>query len=216
MFNRCPDLLTNPTAELTIALMLGVARHVRNGDALVRGEGSVRGTGRLSSIRPSSADSKLSDFPGWRGVYYGMGIEGATVGIIGMGAVGKAVAQRLVGFNPKHILFHDPAENFVGASEHCIDWQSSDVHSSVKGRCEHLPLPEVLQRSDFVVTGCPLTPDTVELINSDSLAQVCVSLFYCCCYCFASTVLNSCVRLRFMLCIFCFCVVYSHISPLPA
>src|SRR3954469_1867085 len=61
-----PDLLTAPTAELVIGLMVAVMRRVREGDALVRSGG----------------------FRGWRPRLYGRGLAGATVGLIGMGRLG--------------------------------------------------------------------------------------------------------------------------------
>jgi phosphonate dehydrogenase len=69
------DLLTEPTAELAIGLMIGLARHVLPGDAQVR-----------------------SDFKGWRSRFFGTGLKGSQVGILGMGAIGRAIAQRLAGF----------------------------------------------------------------------------------------------------------------------
>ncbi|MGL5114802.1 MAG: NAD(P)-dependent oxidoreductase, partial [Beijerinckiaceae bacterium] len=81
-----PDLLTEPTAELAVGLAIGLARKVRHGDALVRS-----GT-----------------FEGWRPVLYGAGFDGATVAIIGMGAVGRAIARRLAGFGCR-LLGVDPA-----------------------------------------------------------------------------------------------------------
>jgi phosphonate dehydrogenase len=71
-----PDLLTSPTAELTIGLMITLGRHVRDGDALLRSGG----------------------FAGWRPTLYGQGIEGTDVGILGGGAIGQAIARRLSGF----------------------------------------------------------------------------------------------------------------------
>ncbi|MBM3527191.1 MAG: hydroxyacid dehydrogenase [Alphaproteobacteria bacterium] len=71
-----PDLLTEPTAELAVGLVIGLARNIRDGDALVRSGG----------------------FDGWRPVLYGTGLDGSTVAIVGMGKVGSAVAQRLAGF----------------------------------------------------------------------------------------------------------------------
>ena len=71
-----PDLLTVPTAELTVGLVIGLARHLRAADAHVRG-----GT-----------------FSGWTPRFYGLSIENGTVGIVGMGAVGQAVVRRLRGF----------------------------------------------------------------------------------------------------------------------
>jgi len=60
-----PDLLTVPTAELAIGLTLGLGRHIRRGDELMR-----RG-----------------DFSGWRPILYGIGLAGTRVGVVGLGAV---------------------------------------------------------------------------------------------------------------------------------
>jgi phosphonate dehydrogenase len=71
-----PDLLTAPTAELTIGLMIALGRKMLSGDRLVRS----------------------GQFGGWRPILYGQGIEGSTVGILGAGAVGggdRATACRL-------------------------------------------------------------------------------------------------------------------------
>ena len=76
-FTIVPDLLTDPTAELTIALLLGLTRKVLEGDRYVR----------------SGA------FQGWRPHLYGSGLSGRTLGIIGLGAVGQALAKRLRGFD---------------------------------------------------------------------------------------------------------------------
>lgn len=82
-----PDLLTAPTAELAVGLAIGLARHVRDGDAFVR-------TGR---------------FQGWRPELYGTGLDGSVAGIVGNGKVGRAIAARLAGFGCE-IAIHDPAQ----------------------------------------------------------------------------------------------------------
>ncbi|MBY0440007.1 MAG: hydroxyacid dehydrogenase, partial [Burkholderiales bacterium] len=69
------DLLTAPTAELTVGHLIALGRHMPAGDRLVR-------SGR---------------FEGWRPTLYGTGLDGSTIGLIGGGAVGKAVARRLAG-----------------------------------------------------------------------------------------------------------------------
>jgi phosphonate dehydrogenase len=61
-----PDLLTAPTAELALGLAIGLARHVSAGDAHVR-------SGR---------------FAGWRPTLYGVGLDGSTVAVLGLGALG--------------------------------------------------------------------------------------------------------------------------------
>lgn len=81
-----PDLLTEPTAELAIGLAIGLARHVRAGDALVREGG----------------------FQGWRPQLYGSGLAGAEVAVLGLGAVGQAIVARLQGFGCACIHGIDP------------------------------------------------------------------------------------------------------------
>ena len=70
-----PDLLTAPTAELAVALLLGLARQLRPADAAVR-----------------------AGFQGWRPQFYGLGLQGARVAILGLGRLGAAIAARLAPF----------------------------------------------------------------------------------------------------------------------
>jgi len=72
----CEDLLTVPTAELAVGLMLSIGRHMVKADREIRESG----------------------FSGWRPTHYGTGIHGAEVGIVGFGKVGQAIAGRLFGF----------------------------------------------------------------------------------------------------------------------
>lgn len=83
-FTIVPDLLTNPTAELAIALALGISRKVLEGDRIVR----------------SGA------YGGWRPILYGTGLHSRTAGIVGMGKLGRALARRLSAFGMK-ILYSD-------------------------------------------------------------------------------------------------------------
>jgi phosphonate dehydrogenase len=79
-----PDLLTVPTAELAVALILGLARQLGPADRYVRS----------------------GQFTGWRPQFYGTGLAGAAVGIVGMGQVGQAAAARLRAFGSR-ILYYD-------------------------------------------------------------------------------------------------------------
>jgi len=72
-FTIVQDLLTIPTAELTIGLLIALSRKILLGDRYIRS----------------------GKFRGWRPMFYGTGLNGSTVGIIGMGAVGKAIAKML-------------------------------------------------------------------------------------------------------------------------
>jgi phosphonate dehydrogenase len=128
-----PDLLTVPTAELTVGLAIGLARHVREGDAHVR----------------SGA------FHGWEPRFYGSGIDGSTVGIFGMGAVGRAVAERLAGFGCR--LVYTDRRRLTDVEERglSISW---------------LPTEQLLATSDFLVLALALTAQTRRMIDAAALA----------------------------------------------
>lgn len=79
------DLLTEPTADLAVALLLGVSRNILSGDRWVRD-----GT-----------------FAGWQPTLYGLGIASERVAIVGFGNLGKAVARRLEVFGPE-LVYSDP------------------------------------------------------------------------------------------------------------
>ena len=85
-FTIVADLLTIPTAELAVGLVLSLARNILPGDRVVR-------EGR---------------FTGWRPILYGMGLHGRTAGIVGMGRIGQALARRLAGFE-MDLLYCDTA-----------------------------------------------------------------------------------------------------------
>jgi len=132
-FSNVPELLTEPTAELAVALLLGVCRNILTGDGQVRS----------------------GQFNGWRPVLYGKSVVGSTVGIVGMGAIGQAVAERLRGFHC-HLLYSDPHS------------AGQEVHASL--RLTRLPLAELLVQCDFIVLTVPLTAKTRHLINNEALA----------------------------------------------
>lgn len=129
-----PDLLTIPTAELTIGLLIGLTRKVLAGDRFVRS----------------------GQFSGWRPALYGSGLTGKTIGIIGMGAVGQAIAQRLVGYEMR-VLYTDPV---ALTKEKETNWNLTRVE-----------LTELLTTSDFVVPMVPYRTETQHLIDAGALAQ---------------------------------------------
>ena len=119
-----PEVLTETTADLALALMLGIARRLAEGDALVRRGGWLT----------------------WEpGLLLGRDLHGATVGIVGLGRIGGAVARRLQGFG------------------------CTVLHTSRSGGVE---LRELLERSDFVTLHCPLTDGTRGLIGESALARM--------------------------------------------
>jgi phosphonate dehydrogenase len=125
-----PDLLTVPTAELAIGLLIGLARHLREADNYVRS----------------------GEFSGWTPRFYGAGIEESTIGIVGMGAVGSAVAKRLSGFDCR-ILY-------------CEERPSAMVPAAAERRS----LEALLAESDMVILCLPLSDDNVHLLDSRRLA----------------------------------------------
>ncbi|MBI9048774.1 MAG: phosphoglycerate dehydrogenase [Anaerolineaceae bacterium] len=88
--------------------------------------------------------------------YSGISLEWKTVGIMGLGAIGKQLARRLAGFDCK-ILAYDPYGSADFAKEHQIELTSQ----------EHL-----LATSDFVSLHIPLLPDTREIVNTTFLNQM--------------------------------------------
>lgn len=72
-----PDLLTAPTGELTVGLMISIARH----------------------MGPAERHVRQGGFKGWRPLFYGGSLNGSTVAILGAGAVGQAVMEMLGGFD---------------------------------------------------------------------------------------------------------------------
>lgn len=98
-FTIVPDLLTEPTAELALGLLLALARNIPAGDRLIRS----------------------GSFEGWRPTLYGASLVGATVGIVGFGQVGRALERMLQGFSCR-ILHHDigdstPLDDLLAASD---------------------------------------------------------------------------------------------------
>jgi len=131
--SNVPDLLTAPTSELTIGLMISLARKIRDGDSRIR----------------KNRHSK------WQPDLYGKGICGSTVGIIGMGMIGSAIAERLQGFGATLLYFE---RNVL----------QKDMETRLKlTRCA---LPELLGRCNFLIVATPLTSGTYHLLNDDALA----------------------------------------------
>jgi phosphonate dehydrogenase len=97
-----PDLLTVPTAELTMGLLIGLTRKIRAADHWVRS----------------------GQFRGWRAEFYGLGVAGSTIGILGMGAIGQAIAERLRGWGA-NVLYNDQSR-LAGSDEErlAVGWRA--------------------------------------------------------------------------------------------
>jgi phosphonate dehydrogenase len=130
-----PDLLTEPTAELALALLLALLRRVLPGDRRIRER----------------------KFNGWRPVLYGQSLRGAPVGIIGMGAVGQSVAQKLNVFSPI-VRYYDPRP-LSSADERRLNVASTS-------------LDDLLAWAGVLIVSLPLTETSLNLLNSRRLAQI--------------------------------------------
>jgi lactate dehydrogenase-like 2-hydroxyacid dehydrogenase len=131
-----PDVLTDDTADLAITLLLMVARRTGEGERLVR----------------------AGDWTGWRPTQMlGTRVTGKTLGLIGFGRIGRAVAARASGGFRMRVVWHDP---FAG-----------DDAASLGGE-RRMSIEAVLQESDFVSLHCPATPETRHLMNADRLAAM--------------------------------------------
>ena len=119
-----PDVLTDATADLTFALLLAAARRL-----------------------PEAIHSVLEgDWPTWEpGRHLGYDVHGATLGIVGMGRIGRAVARRAEGFEMRVIS---------------------------SGRGGDTDFGQLLEDSDFVSLHCPLTPETHHLIDAGALDRM--------------------------------------------
>ena len=144
-FTRCGDLLTNPTAELGVGLAIGLGRNVLQGDSRVR----------------SGA------FASWRPELFGAGLDGASIGILGLGAVGRALVPRLAGFGVSKILYLDTPSEMQGG---CAAWCAS-LPPHLSTLLHPAPnLHSLLASSDVVFPLTPLSPSTRHLINRQALA----------------------------------------------
>lgn len=130
-----PGVLTETTADLTLALLLATARRLPEGMAAVR-------DGSWGAWQPE-----------WM---VGRDLAGATVGIVGMGRIGQAVARRLTGFGCR-ILYSGTGEK-----------ENLDPALGASYRT----LEKLLEESDFVTLHCPYNERTHHLMNRATLARM--------------------------------------------
>jgi glyoxylate reductase len=131
LVTNTPDVLTDATADHAMALLLAVARRVAEGDRLVRAGG-------------------------WREVdpafMLGTEVTGKTLGLVGFGRIGQAVARRARGFSLR-VLYASPREAAVAEAR-------------------RVPLDVLLAESDFVSLHVPLVPSTENLLSRERIARI--------------------------------------------
>ncbi len=119
-----PDVLTEATAELAFTLLLAAARRLGEGERLVRS----------------------GQWTGWAlDQLLGIQLAGKTLGIVGYGRIGQAMARRAAGFGMRVIY---------------------------TGRGSGVPVDELFATADVVSLHCPLTPETRHLVNAERLARM--------------------------------------------
>lgn len=128
-----PGIVSGATADMTFALLLAGARSLLIGDRHARSDAFTH--------------YDLN-------ILHGQDVHGATLGIVGMGKIGRVVAKRAAGFDMR-ILYHnrrrdEEAEAEVGAAYRSLD--------------------DLLTESDFVTLNCPLTEETRHMIGARELA----------------------------------------------
>ncbi|MBB6062295.1 glyoxylate reductase [Thermosipho japonicus] len=127
-----PDVLTEATADITWALILAVAR----------------------KIIPADKFTREGKFEGWKpNLFLGYEIYGKTLGIIGMGRIGKAVARRAMGFGMK-IIYHNRKR----------------AEDDYKYNAKYVDLETLLKESDYISINAPLTKETYHLLNKERLS----------------------------------------------
>jgi glyoxylate reductase len=136
MVTNTPGVLDDATADFAFTLLMAAARRIVEADSFTR-QGRFRGW---------AIDMML-----------GADVHGATLGLIGVGRIGRGVAHRAKGFNMR-VLYYDPqplppdAEGDLGATR--------------------ADLGRVLAESDFVSVHVPLTPETQHMLSTPQFAQM--------------------------------------------
>jgi glyoxylate reductase len=130
-----PGILDETTADGLFALLLATARRLPEAERFLR----------------------AGKYRGWTPfLFLGVDVYEATLGIVGMGRIGRAMAKRAMGFRMK-ILYTDAARNEAAEKEF---------------GARFVPLDELLAQSDFVTLHVPLLPETRHLIDARRLAQM--------------------------------------------
>jgi glyoxylate reductase len=129
-----PDVLTDATADFAFALMMAVARRIPEAERYVH-EGKWKTWGPM--------------------ILLGVDLKGATLGLVGFGRIGKAMARRAAGFDMR-VIYYDPSEKKP----------DPDIKAT------RVDFETLLKESDFISLHTPLTPETRHLINTEALSKM--------------------------------------------
>ncbi|WP_017186766.1 2-hydroxyacid dehydrogenase [Alkalibacillus haloalkaliphilus] len=130
-----PDVLTDTTADLTFALLMATARRLPEAVDYIKGD-----------LWKSWSPYMLA----------GSDIHHKTLGIVGLGSIGQAVAKRATGFD-MNVIYYNRS-------------RKEDVESQLG--VQYTSFEELLKQSDFVVCMTPLTPETEGLFNKETFHKM--------------------------------------------
>ncbi|MBC7820135.1 MAG: D-glycerate dehydrogenase [Planctomycetaceae bacterium] len=130
-----PGCLDGSTADMTFALILATARNIVIGDQYARSP-------EFTVYDPS--------------LMIGKEVHGSTLGIVGLGRIGKQVARRACAFNMR-VLYHNRRRDPAAEAEFNAEFRSLD---------------DLLAESDFVALNCPLTDETTNLISTPQFERM--------------------------------------------
>ena len=129
-----PDVLTDATADFAFALMMAVARRISEAERYVH-EGKWKTWGPMTLL--------------------GVDLKGATLGLVGFGRIGKAMARRAVGFDMR-VIYYNP----------------NDKEADLDIKATRVDFETLLKESDFISLHTPLAPDTRHLIDAEALSKM--------------------------------------------
>jgi phosphoglycerate dehydrogenase-like enzyme len=137
-----PARNADAVADLTVGYMLALARNIFTVNTLIK----------QGQMRFESTKDYLSAYE----TYGGFELGGVTVGIVGFGAIGRGVAQRLHGFGTTVVAYDPYVKEDVFAAYHAAS----------------VPLEALLQRCDILTVHCPDIPETAGLIGPDQIRKL--------------------------------------------
>lgn len=136
MATNTPEVLTDTTADLAITLMLATARRLTECEAYIR----------------------AGQWQGWHlKQLLGVDVHHATLGIMGMGRIGRVIARRAQGFEMR-VIYHDPVR------------LAADIEQRLK--VTYATKDELLAQADFVILQMPYMPQTHHLIGAAELKKM--------------------------------------------
>jgi len=131
-----PDSVTEPTAEMAMGLMIAVMRRISETDRKLRSEPGLK-WGMMENL--------------------GSSLFGKTLGIVGFGRIGKALARRAIASGMKVIFYNRTIPEFKTDHDYCSDW---------------VPFDQLIQVSDVISLHCPLNESTFHLIGESEISQM--------------------------------------------